>query len=81
VILQQPIKHVFKVQFNTWTIIVIKEYIDNGQEPCVDFKMSSFKQKMCSWLHVAWTKVKEMRNMIIKGCNKIRLTKALKLDF
>lgn len=79
-ILQQPIKHVFKVQFNTWTIIVIKEYIDNGQEPCVDFKMNNFKQKMCSWLHATWTKVKEMRNMIIKGCNKIRLTKTSKLD-
>jgi hypothetical protein len=36
---------------------------------------------MCSWLHIAWTKVKEMKNMIVKGHNKIRLTKVLKLDF
>jgi hypothetical protein len=43
--------------------------------------MNNFKPKMCSWLHIAWTEVKEMRNMTIKGCNKISLAKTLKLDF
>ncbi len=30
VILQRPLKHAFKVEFNTWTTSVIKEWIDNG---------------------------------------------------
>jgi hypothetical protein len=29
---------------------------------------------MCSWLHVAWLKVKEMKSMIMKGWVKIGIT-------
>jgi hypothetical protein len=48
VILQRKLKYAFKVEFNTWTTSVIKEHTDNGQEPCVDFKMSNFKPRMCN---------------------------------
>jgi hypothetical protein len=48
VILQIPLKHEFKVEFNTWITSIIKEQVDNGQEPYVDFKMSNFKPRMCS---------------------------------
>lgn len=55
--------------------------MDNGQKPCVDFKMSSFKPKVCTWLHVAWMKVKDMMNMIVKGWDKTWFTRTFKLDF
>jgi hypothetical protein len=55
--------------------------MDNGQEPCVDFKMSNFKPKVCTWLHVAWMKVKDMMNMIVKGWDKTWFTKTFKPNF
>ncbi len=81
VILQWPLKHAFKVEFNTWTSSIIKEHINNGQEPCVDFKMNNLKPRMCSWLHVTWMKVKEVKNMIVKGWDKTRITRAFGIEF
>jgi hypothetical protein len=81
VILQWPLKHAYKVEFNTWTTLVIKEHINNGQEPCVDFKMNNLKPRMCSWLHATRMKVKEVRNMIVKWWDKTIITRAFGIEF
>lgn len=36
---------------------------------------------MCSWLHVAWMKVKEVRSMIMKGWDTARITRAFGIEF
>jgi hypothetical protein len=48
VILQKPLKHAFKVHFNSWTFTIIKDQIVNGQELEVDFKMSDQKLRICN---------------------------------
>jgi hypothetical protein len=48
VILQKPLKHAFKVHFNSWTFQIINDQINDGQEPKVDFKMSNLKPRICS---------------------------------
>ncbi len=60
-ILQKPLKHAFKVHFNSWTSQTIKDQIVDEQEPKVDFKINNLKPRIYNWLHLAWTKVKAMR--------------------
>ncbi len=36
---------------------------------------------MCSWLHVAWSKVKEMKSKIMKGWVKIGITRTFMTKF
>ncbi len=68
--------------FNTWTTIAIKEKIDNEQKPCVNFKISKPKQKMCKQLHVTWMKVKDNKSMIMKGWDKkLLITRTFKFNF
>jgi hypothetical protein len=55
--------------------------IDDGQESKVDFKMSNLKPKICSWLHSTWTKVKAKIETIIKGWDKIGITRIFLLAF
>ncbi len=40
VILQYPLKHAFKMEFNIWIVGVLKQQIESGKNPNVDFKMS-----------------------------------------
>jgi hypothetical protein len=75
VIIQQPLKHVFKVNFNKWTTDVIKQQIYNEREPLIDFKMNNLKPQICGWLY-STTEVHGMVGMIIKGWEKIGITKA-----
>jgi hypothetical protein len=67
VILQCPLKHVFKMVFNGWTINIINSQIDTSANPHVDFKMSNLKPKICGWLRQVWMEVKAMKPMLIKG--------------
>jgi hypothetical protein len=47
VILQKPLKHASKICFNSWISQTIKDQIDDGQKPKVDFKMANLKPKHC----------------------------------
>jgi hypothetical protein len=72
-ILQCPLKHVFKMGFNGWIINIIKSQIDTSANLHVDFKMSNLKPKICGWLHQVWMEVKAMKPMLT--CQeKTRLT-------
>jgi hypothetical protein len=51
VILQWTLKHAFKVQFNSWTTAVIKQQIEDGQNPQIDFKISNLKPHICGFTH------------------------------
>ncbi len=51
VILQKPLKHAFKVHYNSWTSQTIEDQIYDGHELEVDFKMSNLKHRICNWLH------------------------------
>jgi hypothetical protein len=45
-----------------------KTQIEDGhQEPMANFKMGNLKPKIWNQLHEAWTKVKTMKLIIIKG--------------
>lgn len=70
VILQKLVKHAFKVHFNSWTFQTIKDRIDDGHEPMVDFKMDNMKSKFCP------IEVKAMKSIIIKEWDKIGINKS-----
>jgi len=53
-ILQQPFKHAFQQQFNTYTMDLITNQLEVEQKVKVDFKMLTLKLKLCSWLYLAW---------------------------
>jgi hypothetical protein len=54
VILQWPLKHTFEVHFNSWTTTIIKQYIEDSQNPQIEFNMNDLKPCICEWLHCAW---------------------------
>jgi hypothetical protein len=68
--LQKPLKHAFKVHFNSWTCQTIKDWIDDGHEPMVDFKMGNMKSKICP------IEVKAMKSIIIKEWDKISINRS-----
>jgi hypothetical protein len=70
VILQKPLKHAFKVHFNSWTFQTIKDRIDDGHEPMVDFKIGNMKSKIFP------IEVKAMKSIIIKEWDKIGINKS-----
>jgi hypothetical protein len=76
VILQKPFKLAFKIHFNSWTFQTIRNWIADGQEPMVEFKMGNMKPKICGWLHEAGKNVKAMKSIIIKEWDKIGITKS-----
>jgi hypothetical protein len=53
VILQRPLKHVFKLQFHKWTTSQVRTQIEGGREGDVDLRMSNLKPLICEWLHNA----------------------------
>ncbi len=67
VIIQRPLKHAFKINYNKWITNVIKHQIYKGNEPHIDLKMSNFKLEICGWLHAPWRQVQGMGKMIIKA--------------
>jgi hypothetical protein len=50
VILQCPLKHVFRMAFNGLTINIIKSHIDTSANPNVHFKMSNLKKQLMLWM-------------------------------
>jgi hypothetical protein len=69
----------FKVNFNKWTVDIIKHQSCEKKEPHIDLKMSDLKPKICKWLHATWTQVQGMEEMIIKGWQKIGIMNAFTL--
>ncbi len=81
VILQCPLKHAFKMEFNIWTIGVLKQQIESGKDPNVDFKMNNLKPRIYEQLHNAWKKLRSKQIMILKGWETIRLTRVWNNEF
>jgi hypothetical protein len=81
VILQWPIKHAFKVQFNYGTITIIKQQIGNDQNSQIDFKMNTLNPCICEWLHCAWKQVQSMEETIVKGWDMTILPRHSKVNF
>ncbi len=82
VIIQRPLKHVFKVNFNKWTTNIIKNQIcEVGEGVAHYLKMSNLRPQIYEWLHVAWTQVQGMHKMIIKSWQKIGITNAFTSKF
>jgi hypothetical protein len=69
--LQHPLIHAFKMDFNNWTVGTIKEQIKNGKYPNVDFKMSNSKPCICEWLHNTGKELNGKKIQILKGWEKI----------
>jgi hypothetical protein len=75
-ILQWPLNHAFKVQFNNWTIELIKQQIEVGRDLEIDVKMSNLKPRICQWLHSTWEEIKTIQIMIVKGREQTSITRA-----
>ena len=56
VILQRPFKHGFRKAFDIYTIAMIDKQLEEKEAKDVklDFRMSSLKPLLCSWLFEAW---------------------------
>jgi hypothetical protein len=76
VILQRPFKHAFRQQFNKYTMDLISKQINSGEEVKVDFKMSTLKPKLCSWLYVS-----SKQDMVKKGWEKCGLLRSFYSNF
>ena len=49
-ILQRPFKHVFRQDFNKFTMSMITNQIETNSNIKVDFKMFTLKPLLCVWL-------------------------------
>ncbi len=69
------------MEFNIWIVGVLKQQIESGKDPNVDFKMNNLKPRIYEWLHNAWKKLRSKQTMIFKGWEKIRLTRIWNNEF
>jgi hypothetical protein len=76
-----PTQACIQVELNIWTIGVLKQQIENGKNPNVDFKMSNLKPRIYEWLHNAWKKLISKKRMNLKGWEKTRLTRVWNNEF
>jgi hypothetical protein len=81
VILQRPFKHAFRQQFNKYTMDLITKQLDLGEDIKVDFKMSTLKPRLCSWLFFAWLHISSKQDMVKKGWEKCGLLHSFDSDF
>jgi hypothetical protein len=81
IIIQRPLKHAFMLQFNSWTMENVSKQLDKGSEVELNFKMSTIKPLLCSWLHKAWLHVFKKQDMICKGWEKASLLRAFEKSF
>jgi hypothetical protein len=71
----------FWQEFNLYTTSVISSQIEAKREVKVDFKMSTLKPKLCSWLYSVWQHLTYKLLMVVKGWNKTGLLRAFDLNF
>jgi hypothetical protein len=81
VIFQCPFKHAFWQEFNLYTTNIIFSQIEAKKEVKVDFKLSTLKPKLCSWLYSIWQHLTNKPEMVIKGWNKTGLFRSFDLNF
>ena len=73
VIIQRPFKHVFRQEFNKYTMSMITNQIETNSNIKVDFKMSTLKPLLCSWLFTSWLSVCNKQEMVKVGWSKCGL--------
>ena len=81
VILQRPFKHAFTQEFNKYTMDVITKQIETNEDIKIDFKMSTLKPKLCSWLFSAWLHICNKQQMVQKGWEKCGLLRSFDSQF
>ena len=54
VIIQCPFKHALRQEFNKYTMSMITSHIETNSNIKVDFKMTTLKPLLCSWLFTSW---------------------------
>jgi hypothetical protein len=52
------------------TTTIIKQQINDGKDPQMDFKMNNLKPHIYGWLYCAWKQVQGMEETIMKGWDK-----------
>ena len=81
VILQRPFKHAFRQEFNKYSMDVITKQIETNEDIKIDFKMSTLKPKLCSWLFSAWLHICNKQQMVQKGWEKCGLLRSFDSQF
>ena len=81
VILQRPFKHIFRQEFNKYTMSMITNEIETNSSINVDFKMSTLKPLLCSWLFTSWLSVCNNQEMVTIGWTKCGLLHSFDLEF
>jgi hypothetical protein len=71
----------FAREFNLWTSSIIKDQVLRELKLEIDFKMSTLKPYLCSWLHIAWLSLASRKELIQKGWSKYGLLKAFEPEF
>jgi hypothetical protein len=51
IIIQRPLKHAFKANFNKWITNIIKHQIYKRKKLHIDLKMNNLKPTIYVWLH------------------------------
>ena len=73
VILQRPFKHIFRQEFNKYMMSMITIEIETISSIKVDFKMSTLKPLLCSWLFTSWLSICNKQKMVKVGWSKCGL--------
>jgi hypothetical protein len=66
VVIQRPFKHVFRQEFNKFTMDTISSQLKGGEDVQMDFKMSKLKPHLCHWLYKVWINVSSKTDIISK---------------
>jgi hypothetical protein len=81
VILQRPFKHAFRQEFNKYTMSMIANEIETNSNIKVDFKMSTLKPLLCSWLFTSWLSICNKQEMVKVGWSKCGLLRSFDPEF
>jgi hypothetical protein len=82
VILQRLFKHGFRQQFDLWTMQEVDQQLQTRttEEIKLDFRMSTIKPHLCSWLLKAWQHV-DKENLIQRGWEQCGIRQAFEASF
>jgi hypothetical protein len=84
VVLQRPIKHRFRTQFNLWQSQQVACQVLNGVQPNnieLQLGIRELRGQVVGWMMAAWDEVAALQDMIRKGWAKCRLGEIHKLEF
>jgi hypothetical protein len=83
VVLQRPIKHRFRTQFNLWQSQQVACQVLNGVQPNdieLQLGIRELRGQVVGWMMAAWDEVAALQDMIKKGWAKCRLGEIHKLE-